>query len=87
MKTIALFLHASFSDQPTYYTFDQLRRMLAEILSLNKLVRLDIDMFNGSGINSNELNLIANILLGKFNSIEVRNVCFRVLYDEYPSVC
>ena len=56
-------------------TFDQLRRMLAEILSLNKLVRLDIDMFDGSGINSNELNLIANTLLSKSNSIQVR------LYD------
>ena len=38
-------------------TFDQLRRMLADILSLNKLSRLDIDMFDGSGISPNELNL------------------------------
>ena len=53
-------------------TFDQLRRMLAEILSLTKLVRLNVDMFDGSGISSNELNLIANILLSKSNSIKVR---------------
>lgn len=54
-------------------TFDQLRRMLAEILSLNKLVRLDVDMFDGSGVSSDELNRIANTLLNKSNSIEVRN--------------
>ena len=54
-------------------TFDQLRRMLAEILSLNKLVRLDVDMFDGSGVSSNELNLIANTLVNKSSSIEVRD--------------
>ena len=43
--------------------------MLADILSLNKLVRLDIDMFDGSGISPNELNLIANTLLSKSNSM------------------
>jgi len=59
-------------------TFDQLRRMLADILSLNKLVRLDIDMFDGSGISPNELNLIANTLLSKSNSIKVR--CLQFLY-------
>jgi hypothetical protein len=52
-------------------TFDQLRRILADILSLNKLIRLDIDMFDGSGISPNELNLIANTLLSKSNSIKV----------------
>ena len=46
-----------------------------------------INLFDGSGINSNELHLIADTLLGKSNLIEVRNVCFRVLYDEYPSIC
>lgn len=52
-------------------TFDQLRRMLADILSLNKLVRLDIDMFDGSGTSIDELNLIANTLISKSNSIKV----------------
>ncbi|CAF2508190.1 unnamed protein product [Rotaria sp. Silwood2] len=56
-------------------TFDQLRRMLADILSLNKLLRLDIDMFDGSGTNLNELNLIANTLLSKSNSIKF--LCLR----------
>jgi hypothetical protein len=46
--------------------------MIAEILSLNKLTRLDIDMFDGSGISPNELNTIANTLLSKSNSIKVR---------------
>ncbi len=46
--------------------------MIADILSLNKLVRLDIDMFDGSGVSPNELNLIANTLLSKSNSIKVR---------------
>ncbi|CAF1246425.1 unnamed protein product [Adineta steineri] len=57
-------------------TFDQLRRMLADILSLNKLVRLHIDMFDGSGISSNELNLIANTLINKSNSIKFLHLRF-----------
>lgn len=52
-------------------TFDQLRRILADILSLNKLIRLDIDMFDGSGVTPNELNTIANTLISKSNSIQV----------------
>lgn len=56
----------------TQITFDQLRRMLADILSLNKLVRLDVDMFDGSGTTLSELNLIANTLISKSNSIKVR---------------
>ncbi|CAF0759282.1 unnamed protein product [Rotaria sp. Silwood1] len=57
-------------------TFDQLRRMLADILSLNKLIRLDIDMFDGSGTSLNELNLIANTLLSKSNSIKSLSLRF-----------
>ncbi|CAF0936624.1 unnamed protein product, partial [Rotaria sordida] len=56
-------------------TFDQLRRILVDILSLNKLVRLDIDMFDGSGTSLNELSLIANTLLSKSNSIKF--LCLR----------
>ncbi|CAF2993412.1 unnamed protein product [Rotaria socialis] len=56
-------------------TFDQLRRMLADILSLNKLVRLDIDMFDGCGTSLIELNLIANTLLSKSKSIKF--LCLR----------
>jgi hypothetical protein len=57
-------------------TFDQLRRILGDILSLNKLIRLDIDMFDGSGISQNELNIIANTLLSKSNSIQFLNLRF-----------
>jgi hypothetical protein len=66
-------------------TFDQLRRMLAEILSLNKLIRLDIDMFDGSGVSPNELNLIANTLLSKSNSIKVR-ISFFVIREKNVKV-
>ena len=51
--------------------FNQLRRILADILSLTKLVRLDIDMFDGHGTTFNELNLVANALLSKSTSIKV----------------
>ncbi|UJR24977.1 hypothetical protein I4U23_006341 [Adineta vaga] len=57
-------------------TFDQLRRILADILSLNKLIRLDIDMFDGSGVTPNELNTIANTLLSKSQSIKFLNLRF-----------
>ncbi|CAF0798878.1 unnamed protein product [Adineta ricciae] len=57
-------------------TFDQLRRMLADILSLNKLIRLDIDMFDSSGVAPNELNVIANALLSKSSSIQCLNLRF-----------
>lgn len=53
-------------------TFDQLRRMFADIVSLNKLIRLDIDMFDASGVTPAELNIIANILFSKSKSIQVR---------------
>lgn len=52
-------------------TFDQLRRMLADILSLTRLVRLDIDMFDGGGVTPSELNLIANTLLSRSTSLKV----------------
>jgi hypothetical protein len=55
-------------------TFDQLRRILADILSLNRLVRLDIDMFDGSGVAPDELNLVVNTLLSKSSSIQVRDI-------------
>ena len=54
-------------------TFDQLRRILADVLSLTKLVRLDIDMFDGSGMTNNELNLIVNTLLSQAKSLQVTN--------------
>lgn len=57
-------------------SFDQLRRMLADILSLINLTRLDIDMFDGSGITSNELNLIADTLISKSHSIKCLNLRF-----------
>jgi len=56
----------------TQITFDQLRRMLADILSLINLTQLDIDMFDGAGITSNELNLIADTLISKSRSIKVK---------------
>ena len=53
-------------------TFQQLKRMLTDILSLSRLSRLDIDMFDGSGVSLNELYLIANTLISKSTSIKVR---------------
>jgi hypothetical protein len=52
-------------------TFDQLRRILADVLSLSKLVRLEIDMFDGSGMTNTELNLIVNTLLSQAKSLQV----------------
>lgn len=54
-------------------SFDQLRRMLADILSLKSLRRLHIDMFDGSGISLNELHSISNRLIGQSSSIKVRD--------------
>jgi hypothetical protein len=65
-------------------TFDQLRRMIKDILSLSKLIRLDIDIFDGSGTSLNELNFISNTLLSKSNSIQVRNTWFRLEVIDEP---
>jgi hypothetical protein len=53
-------------------TYEQLRRILLDILSLTKLVRLDIDMFDGSGIGLDELQQLANTLISAPSSFRVR---------------
>ena len=53
-------------------TFDQLRRILADVLSLTKLLRLEIDMFDGSGMTTKELNLIVNTLVSQAKSLQVK---------------
>lgn len=52
--------------------FDQLRRTFVEIISLNKLKRLDIEMFDSSGVTPTELDVIANLFFSKSKSIRVR---------------
>lgn len=57
-------------------TFDQMRRISADVISLNKLTRLDIDMFDGSGVTATELSFIANLLFSKSQSLRVRTSRF-----------
>ena len=54
--------------------FDQLTRIIPDILLLTKLNRLDIDMFDASGITTDDLSRLSNTLLSKLTTIQVRKI-------------
>ena len=61
-------------------TFEQLKTSLSDILSLKKLIQLEIDAFDGSGVSSDELQRIANTLISRSSSIKVKS-------KPIPSLC
>ena len=66
-------------------TFEQLKTSLSDIWSLTKLIHLEIDAFDGSGISSDEVQLIANTLTGRSSSIKVKTKLVRSLVRRIDS--